>query len=134
MMKAKTSSYLLVKSTSHAHRALCEEKGTTMKEFFGSLVGVIVIVVVAVALVFGGVLVYWNVIAPGAASGQYNTNRNSQQFQAATIAHERDLVTAYHQSNDDGQKKAIIAEFCQVYNDITTVPSDLVVAQQKLCN
>lgn len=104
-----------------------------MKEFFGSLFGIIVTIVVVILLVFAGLLFYWNVIAPGVTQGQYNTNRNSQQYQSATIQHERDLVTAYHQSNNEGQKLAIVNEFCQVYNDITVVPPDLAKAHQELC-
>lgn len=105
-----------------------------MKEFFGSVVGIIVTIVVVIGLIFGGAVVYWNVIAPAISQGQYNTNRNSQQFQATTIAHGRDLVTGYNLANDDGSKIAIKAEFCQIYHDITVAPSDLAAAHQQLCN
>jgi hypothetical protein len=105
-----------------------------VKEFFGSILGIILSIVVVAILAVGGVWFYWQFIAPQNAAGQYNTNRNSQQFQATTIAHERSLVTGYNQSTDEGQKKAISAEFCQVYNDMTVVPSDLASAHQLLCN
>ena len=111
-----------------------EEKGFTVKEFFGSLLGIAVAIVVAAALVFGLMFAYWHFIAPQNATGQYNTNRNSQQWQAAKIAHERDQVTAYDESNDSGQKKAIAADFCTEYSDMTVVPSDLAQQQSLLCN
>lgn len=105
-----------------------------MKEFFGSLFGIIVVFVVLVLLGTGATVYYWNVIAPQNATGQYNTNRNSQQYQDTKIAHERDLVTAYNESTSDGQKISIKAEFCSVYADITNVPSDIAQQHQLMCS
>lgn len=99
-----------------------------MKRFAGYVAVAVAVAVIAVGGWFG----YWALAKMG-QTARYDVNTNNQQYQAGLIAQERDRVTAYDRTGDDGQRQAIADQFCAVYPQLNPPPPDLIRAHARIC-
>lgn len=94
-----------------------------------SLLAIVVTIALVVGLVIGGWALYqWNI------SKKYQADTHNQQYQSALIAQERDRAEAWDKAVDTAQKSHLASTFCAVYVDITDVPTDLVLANERICH
>lgn len=93
------------------------------------IVGIVLITVVGV----GGYLGYWW-LAKDTTQRRYDTNTQTQQYQAGLISQERNLSLDWNRAIDPGQRQAIADQFCQVYPTLNPAPADLVTVHASICN
>lgn len=75
---------------------------------------------------------YWQ-LHGSAVNRENDIVQHSHAMQQGDIAQDRDLVIAWHNASDPGQKKYISDQFCATLQDVTDVPNDLANAKTTIC-
>ena len=99
-----------------------------MKIVLLSLLGVAVSIAAAIGIYWGS----W-ALAEQNQTNQYKVNTNSQQYQAALVDQERDRIQGYDTAAEGAQKAQITSTFCAAYLSLTLPPTDLVLANARIC-
>lgn len=91
-----------------------------------------IIGILVVAGFIGAWFLYWELALKG-ADNRYEVNINTQQYQAALVAAQRNRVAGWDAAVDEAQKKNIAQTFCTMQLELTQVPADLAAAQTRIC-